>query len=106
MYQTVGSNVTVGIAEALGKPIYRRRIGGKPRVTGLGYEGDAEEKVGDEVEDLYELVVEVLVCCGLCVEEASGNRCDFLRSHLLHLPEATSLGHVPYPITTAANASA
>jgi hypothetical protein len=38
MYQTVGSNVTLGIAEALELPIYRRKIIGKPKITTLEYQ--------------------------------------------------------------------
>ena len=49
MYQTVGTNVTLAIAEALGLPIYRRPITGKPKVMTLEYNAPAE---GDEVEDL------------------------------------------------------
>ena len=48
MYQTVGTNATLAIAEALGRPIYRRPITGKPKIMSLEYK--AEE--GDEVEDL------------------------------------------------------
>ena len=40
MYQTVGTNITVGIAEALGKPIYRRKITGKTKIKNLEYTGD------------------------------------------------------------------
>jgi len=39
MYQTVGSNMTLGIAEALGVPIYRRAIKGKPKIIDLQYLG-------------------------------------------------------------------
>jgi len=35
MYQTVGTNVTLAIAEALGKPIYRRPITGTPKNINL-----------------------------------------------------------------------
>lgn len=48
MYQTVGTNTTLAIAQALEKPIYRRPITGKPKLLTLEYK--AEE--GDEVEDL------------------------------------------------------
>jgi diphthamide synthase (EF-2-diphthine--ammonia ligase) len=58
MYQTVGTNATLAIAEALDKPIYRRPILGKPKKITLEYD-HAEE--GDEVEDLELLVVDVLV---------------------------------------------
>jgi len=49
MYQTVGTNATLAIAEALALPIYRRPITGKPKVKTLEYNEAAE---GDEVEDL------------------------------------------------------
>ena len=58
MYQTVGTNATLIIAEALAKPIYRRPILGTPKVKTLEYEAAAE---GDEVEDLELLVQDVLV---------------------------------------------
>lgn len=58
MYQTVGTNATLAIAEALEKPIYRRPITGKPKKITLEYE-QAEE--GDEVEDLDLLVMDALV---------------------------------------------
>jgi|LakMenEpi03Aug12_release.lakeMendotaPanAssembly.Ray.scaffolds.fasta_scaffold5989121_1 hypothetical protein len=37
MYQTVGTNATLEIAEALEKPIYRRPIKGKPKIISLEY---------------------------------------------------------------------
>jgi diphthamide synthase (EF-2-diphthine--ammonia ligase) len=58
MYQTVGTNATIKIAEALEKPIFRRPIIGKPKKMTLEYD-TAEE--GDEVEDLDLLVMDVLV---------------------------------------------
>lgn len=38
MYQTVGTNATLAIAESLEKPIYRRPITGKPKKITLEYE--------------------------------------------------------------------
>jgi len=38
MYQTVGTNATLKIAEALDKPIYRRPITGKPKLMTLEYQ--------------------------------------------------------------------
>ena len=35
MYQTVGTNLSLAIAQALQKPIYRRKIVGKPKITNL-----------------------------------------------------------------------
>jgi hypothetical protein len=35
MYQTVGTNLTLAIAECLQKPIYRKKIVGKPKITNL-----------------------------------------------------------------------
>ena len=50
MYQTVGTNITVAIAEWLQKPIYRRKITGKPKIINLEYKEEHEEqKKGDEV---------------------------------------------------------
>jgi len=37
MYQTVGTNATVVISQALDKPIYRRAITGSPKVKSLDY---------------------------------------------------------------------
>ena len=37
MYQTVGTNATLIIAQALDKPIYRRPIIGKPKLMTLEY---------------------------------------------------------------------
>ncbi len=48
MYQTVGTNATLSISEALNIPIYRRPITGKAKIKSLEY---AKEE-GDEVEDL------------------------------------------------------
>lgn len=61
MYQTVGTNITKAIAEAMGKPLYRRIITGKAKITTLEYSGEASEREGDEVEDLYELILEAKV---------------------------------------------
>lgn len=61
MYQTVGSNITLAEAEAMGKPIYRKRITGTPKIMSLEYQGNQEDKKGDEVEDLYELILEAKV---------------------------------------------
>ena len=47
MYQTVGTNITLAIAEALGKPLYRRKITGKAKITDLNYTGNEAEKEGD-----------------------------------------------------------
>ena len=57
MYQTVGTNATLAISEALERPLYRRPIIGKPKIKTLEY---ALEE-GDEVEDLELLVKDVLV---------------------------------------------
>ena len=47
MYQTVGTNITLAIADALGKPLYRKKITGKPKITDLEYTGGEAEKNGD-----------------------------------------------------------
>ena len=38
MYQTVGTNVSLAVAQALEKPIYRRPITGKPKKMTLEYD--------------------------------------------------------------------
>lgn len=35
MYQTVGTNISLAISEALEKPIFRKSIKGKPKITNL-----------------------------------------------------------------------
>ncbi|KYQ89711.1 endoribonuclease L-PSP domain-containing protein [Tieghemostelium lacteum] len=52
MYQTVGNNVVLGIAECLGLPLYQVEIKGKSESIGELY----EENPNDEVEDLYRLL--------------------------------------------------
>lgn len=42
MYQTVGTNAVKAIAEAMGRPIYRREIKGTPKITKMEYEGEKE----------------------------------------------------------------
>lgn len=90
MYQTVGTNSTLAIAKALEKPIYRRPIMGKPKIMSLQY---APEE-GDEVEDLQLLVQDVLVNIHFNLGSSSLNKRSFQRSHLFHLPEASSLKYV------------
>lgn len=70
MYQTVGHDaIEVKVylflyfidflfqlySEACGLPLYRRTIAGRP----LSIDFDYEQTINDEVEDLYELLVEV-----------------------------------------------
>ncbi len=50
MYQTVGTNITVAIAEAMQLPLYRRLIKGKPSIVTLEY---SSNNSNDEVEDLF-----------------------------------------------------
>jgi len=76
MYQSVGSENIEKIAECLDKPLFRRffwkaksivlknnrEIIGKPVVLDLEYKGTSpDDKKGDEVEDLYEVLKEVKV---------------------------------------------
>jgi diphthine-ammonia ligase len=61
MYQSVGSHAIESLAAAMEKPIYRRVIEGKPKITDLEYNGTMIEKEGDEVEDLYSLLKEIKV---------------------------------------------
>lgn len=57
MYQSVGCNMIPLIAEAMGKvPLYQKQILGKPISIEDAYIGAI---IGDEVEDLFELLKEV-----------------------------------------------
>lgn len=58
MYQTVGHELIDAVAKAMCLPLHRRKLQGKSMNTGADY---AEPTLGDEVEDLYELVKEVKV---------------------------------------------
>ena len=58
MYQTVGVEVTPLIAEAMELPLYRRQLTGASVNQELYYD-KAESGEADEVEDLYELLVQV-----------------------------------------------
>ncbi|PJF18618.1 hypothetical protein PSACC_01578 [Paramicrosporidium saccamoebae] len=55
MYQSVGHDAIVAYAECLNLPLYRRAISGRP--VNLEYDYAPTER--DEVEDLYELLVQV-----------------------------------------------
>ncbi|XP_071724831.1 diphthine--ammonia ligase [Rutidosis leptorrhynchoides] len=55
MYQTVGHQIIVSIAECMGLPLFRRRIKGSSRHQELSY----KLTPGDEVEDLFILLKEV-----------------------------------------------
>uniref|UniRef100_A0A8R1I4A7 Diphthine--ammonia ligase n=1 Tax=Caenorhabditis japonica TaxID=281687 RepID=A0A8R1I4A7_CAEJA len=55
MYQSVGADGVELYGEAMGVPLYRRQISGQPKNQAADY----EKTDGDEVEDLYELLVEV-----------------------------------------------
>ncbi|CAD6194732.1 unnamed protein product [Caenorhabditis auriculariae] len=56
MYQSVGAEGIELYSEAMGVPLYRKAIKGTPK----NIEATYEETSGDEVEDLYELLQEVL----------------------------------------------
>lgn len=58
MYQTVGHQAVELYAEAMDLPLYRRTIQGSSLDTSRCY----SETEGDEVEDLYELLLLVRVC--------------------------------------------
>lgn len=66
LYQTVGQDGLHFIAEALGLPLFRRQISGTAVDQSNDYAttADAREKgsvTGDETEDLYELLKDVIV---------------------------------------------
>ena len=55
MYQTVGHQAITAYAEAIQLPLFRRKISGRPLSQSIEY----TEKEGDEVEDLYKLLLHV-----------------------------------------------
>lgn len=55
MYQTVGHEAIQAYSEAMELPLYRRIIEGKP----VNQEYEYSKQDGDEVEDLYELLVHI-----------------------------------------------
>uniref|UniRef100_A0A915L678 Diphthine--ammonia ligase n=1 Tax=Romanomermis culicivorax TaxID=13658 RepID=A0A915L678_ROMCU len=65
MYQTVGHDALHVYADAMGLPLHRREIVGKPVMTDMSYNHkepkiEQENKEYDEVEDLYILLKEVV----------------------------------------------
>lgn len=68
MYQTVGQDAIELVAQALDVPLYRRIISGDAVQQGPEYGGRSANEAGgvqgDETEDLYELLVQVLVSIG------------------------------------------
>lgn len=70
MYQTVGQDAIDYVALALGVPLYRRVIKGSAMEQGAEYGSrDAagpSSVMGDETEDLYQLLKLVIVGCSLC----------------------------------------
>ncbi|MES1920321.1 hypothetical protein MHBO_002003 [Bonamia ostreae] len=55
MYQTVGHRLINSVGEAIGVPLYKRKIRGEMILSTLDY----SFKEGDEVEDLFELVKKI-----------------------------------------------
>lgn len=70
MYQTVGQDAINYVAQALNVPLYRRVIKGSPVEQRAEYgprDGTVPPPVvGDETEDLYELLKTVIVGCTVC----------------------------------------
>ncbi|CAD8084827.1 unnamed protein product [Paramecium sonneborni] len=60
MYQSVGTNIIEAISQALDKPLLKKEIQGKPKITNLAYQCNDEEKEGDEVEDLFLILKEAI----------------------------------------------
>lgn len=58
MYQSVGHEIIDLFAEAMELPLYRAEITGNAQTTNKEYDHPVE---GDEVEDLYKLLVQVKV---------------------------------------------
>jgi len=68
MYQTVGQDAIALVAQALCTPLYRRVIQGNPVEHTVEYglkSAGGGGIVGDETEDLYALLCNVLVCLPL-----------------------------------------
>jgi uncharacterized protein (TIGR00290 family) len=55
MYQTIGHNVVQAIADAMRVPLFRRQLAGSAVTTDLVY----TRTLDDEVEDLYQLLLQV-----------------------------------------------
>jgi diphthine-ammonia ligase len=81
MYQSTGSSVIPAYADCLGVPLIRRTIEGKAVSQSLSYESQVE---GDEVEDLFLLLKEVIqrfptikgVSCGAIVSNYQRTRVE------------------------------
>lgn len=68
MYQTVGQDAIELVAQALDVPLYRRVIQGNPVEQAAEYglrSAGGGGIAGDETEDLYALLSDVLVCLPL-----------------------------------------
>jgi len=57
LYQTVGHDAIEYYAESMNLPLYRREIMGSSLVQGADY----QQTLGDETEDLYQLLKQVKV---------------------------------------------
>lgn len=87
MYQTAGSNVLKAYEECLGVPILQRQIIGTSLNTNLEYN---DECPGDEVEDLYLLLRDVLnhypsikgVACGAILSNYQRHRLEHICGRL------------------------
>lgn len=65
MYQTVGQDAIALVAQALGVPLYKRVIQGNAVEQAAEYglkSAGGGGIAGDETEDLYALLCDVLVC--------------------------------------------
>lgn len=80
MYQTVGHHIVEAYAKALKLPLFRKSTQGKALVTTLGY----TSQPSDEVEDLYQLLLQVkqempqveAVCSGAILSDYQRNRVE------------------------------
>ncbi|GJQ13383.1 hypothetical protein GpartN1_g5174.t1 [Galdieria partita] len=86
MYQTVGHEIIQAYAKALLLPLFRRPTKGKAVLTTLGY----SRQPYDEVEDLYQLLLQVkqempqveAVCSGAILSDYQRNRVEHVCSRL------------------------
>lgn len=68
MYQTVGQDGIHYVAEGMDLPLFRRTIDGSAVDQSSDYASTSTARLvghveGDETEDLYMLLQDVLVCC-------------------------------------------
>lgn len=95
MFQTIGHNLIPAIAKCLNVPLVTGKLTGKSFQRDLDY---FEEKSGDEVEDMFNLLQEVIlqfpqvqaVSCGAILSDYQRNRVENVCTRL----KLTSLAYL------------